>query len=331
MKTKKIVLSVLFLSLLLCDFYGLQIKTERQVDDHTVDILFVSPSILKNRIGDTSDGSIRVILPPSYASSDKRYPVIYFLHGYGDSIYQMSGYYSVLSDAFKAGNAGEFIIVNVNGTNRLGGSFYDNSPVTGNWRDFVVKEAVPLVDSKFRTRADRASRGIAGFSMGGYGALNIAFLHPAVFGALWVHAPGLLKGGDLPLMLGQWNSSIRKAYASVYSYNLKNKDNYAVVPAMDGSGADAQIIAAWYSGFGDIPEKVSAYLRQKNRLVGISLNYGSSDMYPWLVKGTQELDAELTAKAVPHTLRVWDGGHTFGASQVIDGMLPFFSGVLKGN
>ena len=85
----------------------------------------------------------------------------------------------------------------VPGDNQLGGSFYVNSPVTGNWEDFVVQEVVGYVDNHYRTIARVESRGISGHSMGGFGSLNIAMLHPDVFGAVYSLSPGLFDKNGL--------------------------------------------------------------------------------------------------------------------------------------
>ncbi len=71
----------------------------------------------------------------------------------------------------------------------LGCSWYVNSPVTGNWEDFVIRELVPYVDANFRTLPRRDSRGIAGEFMGGYGALRLGMIHPDVFGAVYALHP----------------------------------------------------------------------------------------------------------------------------------------------
>ena len=72
----------------------------------------------------------------------------------------------------------EAIVVIVNGYNRLTGCFYNNSPVTGNWEDFVVNEVVSYIDSHYRTLPTRDSRAIFGLSMGGYGAFRCALEAP---------------------------------------------------------------------------------------------------------------------------------------------------------
>src|SRR5690606_32545674 len=72
------------------------------------------------------------------------------------------------------------------------GSFYTDSEWTGNWETFTTTELVEYMDKNFRTLASRESRGIAGHSMGGYGAINLAMLHPEIFSSVYGLSPGLM-------------------------------------------------------------------------------------------------------------------------------------------
>ena len=77
------------------------------------------------------------------------------------------------------------IVVMPNARNAFDGSFYTNSPVTGNWEQFIVRDLVNYVDHKYRTLRTRKARGLAGHSMGGYGALRIGMRHPETFSAVY--------------------------------------------------------------------------------------------------------------------------------------------------
>ena len=68
------------------------------------------------------------------------------------------------------------------------GSMYSNSPTTGDWEQFVAEDLVAYVDSHYRTLAARMSRGLAGHSMGGYGAVRIGMKRPDVFSSLSMSA-----------------------------------------------------------------------------------------------------------------------------------------------
>jgi S-formylglutathione hydrolase FrmB len=122
-----------------------------------------------------------------------------------------------LKIAMEKGKSAPFIVVVVNGSGPFGGSFYANSPSTGMWRDYVTREVVPLVDAKFRTIADRGHRMIAGFSMGGFGALDLAFREPEEFGAVWAIA---MNGSIRPTLRARYRPCLslrKKTAACVFS------------------------------------------------------------------------------------------------------------------
>src|SRR6266446_10327765 len=134
-----------------------------------------------------------VLLPPSYdAEKTRRYPVLYLLHGLGDNE-QMpihSGGFNLVEDIWERHQLGDLLIVTPDG----GSSFYINSrDGHRRYEDFFLREFLPQIEKRYRTRAGRASRGIAGISMGGYGALHLAFRHPELFGSLGAHSAALLE------------------------------------------------------------------------------------------------------------------------------------------
>ena len=100
-----------------------------------------------------------------------------------------------------AGGLKPMIVVMPDARTRAGGSFYVNSSADGRWEDFITHDLVQSIDSRFRTLpGDRRHRAIAGHSMGGYGALYLAFRHPDVFGSVYALSPCCLEFvGDLSL------------------------------------------------------------------------------------------------------------------------------------
>ena len=102
------------------------------------DVTIESVALAKNLIGEKSERTIHVYLPPDYDTSAKRYPVVYFLPGFGDRSMDTSS--DAITALIQKGTIQEMIIVVAPGDNRLGGSFYVNSLVTGNWEDFIVQE-----------------------------------------------------------------------------------------------------------------------------------------------------------------------------------------------
>ncbi len=154
-----------------------------------------------------------------------------------------------------------------------------NSVVTGNWEDYVVNEVVEYVDTTYRTIANKDSRGICGFSMGGYGALHLSMEHPDVFGAVLAMSPGLIADGEITMAMDSWNADInfRIAYGRAFSPNTKDTKTYANIPTFDGSKEDNKIVAQWENGFGNISSKVESYLNKKTKLRAIKVMYGEVD------------------------------------------------------
>src|SRR5205823_2060167 len=133
-------------------------------------------------------------LPPSYASSPaKKYPVLYFLHGLNENEMRWSsrGLTDIKLDKMIAdGKIGEFIVAIPFGNI----SFYTNKRNGSEpWEDMIVSEFLPMVESTYRVNATRATRGVSGISMGGYGALKIAMKHPDLFGSVSAHSAVLLQ------------------------------------------------------------------------------------------------------------------------------------------
>lgn len=119
----------------------------------------------------------RVVLPPGYAlvtARAKRYPVLYLLHGWGGN------YDSWLSRSSLRRYAAEHQLIVV--TPEGGNGWYTDAPGGEPYESHLLRELVPDVDRRFRTIAARRGRGVAGYSMGGYGALKLGFRHPELFG-----------------------------------------------------------------------------------------------------------------------------------------------------
>ena len=140
-----------------------------------------------------SDVSCLVYLPPDYeTATDKRYPVVYWLHGL-NGIQRAGAKFVTQLDRFtREGKAPAMIVVMVNG---MRDSFYNDSP-DGKWpiESVIIKELIPHVDQTYRTIAKRETRGVESFSMGGYGAGHLGFKYPEVFGMV-----GVMSGALIPV------------------------------------------------------------------------------------------------------------------------------------
>jgi S-formylglutathione hydrolase FrmB len=137
-----------------------------------------------------------VYLPAGYDAGaaehpPQRYPVLYFLHGLGDNEQTLfnSGGWTLLDDLRTRHRMGDFLIAAPEGRR----SFYINS-ADGSvlYSDFLLREFLPHIETKYRIRPGRAERAISGISMGGYGALRLAFAHPELFSAVSAQSAALI-------------------------------------------------------------------------------------------------------------------------------------------
>jgi len=146
----------------------------------------------------TAGGEVSYLLylPPGYEEAgQRRFPVIYWLHGLNGTQRTGQFFVSLLDAAIRAGQAPPAIVVLVNG---LRDSMYcdtrDGRPV----ETVVVRELIPHVDAAYRTIAQRRARAIEGYSMGGFGAAHLGFKYPDLFGAISVMAGALHTEESLP-------------------------------------------------------------------------------------------------------------------------------------
>jgi S-formylglutathione hydrolase FrmB len=178
-----------------------------------------------------------VIKPATYKKKNNRYPVVYLLHGYG-------GWYSnwIIRAPELKDYADEYsmIIVCPDGGNS---SWYFDSPIdsTMKYETYIGKEVPDYIDAHYRTIKDRKARAITGLSMGGHGALFLAFRHAETFGAC-----GSMSGVvDLSFTKNKYDLSKR------IGDTLQNADNwkkYSVINLIDNypkdlsAGADSLAI-----------------------------------------------------------------------------------------
>jgi S-formylglutathione hydrolase FrmB len=121
-----------------------------------------------------------IYLPPGYAESGLRYPVVYDLHGLGGSQYD-NGQWVIPSfeTAMKARTIGPMIVVFPEG---LPEAYYtDSKDGTKPSETRIIRDLIPYIDANYRTVAHRQLRAVTGFSMGGYGSMELATKFPDVF------------------------------------------------------------------------------------------------------------------------------------------------------
>lgn len=154
-----------------------------------------SAALEGNPLGDPADRPLVIYLPPGHEAPDRRFPAIYFLHGFTGSARQWintSGFIPTVPERLDGlitrGAIPPMIGVFIDGWTALGGMQWDNSEGTGRYRDYVVQDVVPYVDRHLRAIPEARARAVVGKSSGGYGALVMGRHHPDVFAHVGVHA-----------------------------------------------------------------------------------------------------------------------------------------------
>ena len=163
--------------------------------------------------------SYLLYLPPDYENAkDRRYPVVYWLHGIGGSQQGAPRMAQRLTKAIKEGKSPPMIVVYVNGMVRSG--YVDTA--NGKWpvETVTIKELIPHIDETYRTIAGREGRCVEGFSMGGSGAAKWGFKYPELFGSVSIFAGALHNIASLQKRDG--GARLREIYGGAERYNENN-------------------------------------------------------------------------------------------------------------
>ncbi len=323
-------------------------------DGKIIQVSIQSKALENNLLGDSSKKNILVYLPPNYGKNlHNRYPVLYLLHGFGgqigakswfsmDSIVQLSRINRMISDKIIR----PFIIVMPDGHNKLGGAFYTNSIATGNWEDYVYQEVVKLIDSSFRTIPSQESRGIAGHSMGGYGALKIAMKHPDVFSSVYASSACCLgistedndysaEDIDRALAASSWEDFSKLEFfsraiianAASWSPNPAKAPFFADLPF--GVAKNADQLAAQFKMTANLPLwMIEQNVSNLKRLKAISFDVGNQEEA--IQRYNVAFSKSLSRNGVAHQFYIFKGGHVNQLKKQFENfILPFFSKNLK--
>ncbi len=324
----------------------------------SVDCTVQAPSLANNKLGDAAELAVTVMLPDGYAASTTRYPTIYMLGGYTEPLNIVFGSFTAALAGKTAAPNPQVIVVMVSGTNALGGGFYVNSPVTGNWDDAIARDLVGYVDGHYRTINAAKSRGIAGHSMGGSGALSLAMHHPELFGAVYALSPGLFDTDGADARLGQSGivSSVLDIAKSLGSgapdaekivgralsggEDLEFEFAYGMAFAPDPSAPmlmkfpysgdpaspkrDAETWKLWEAGFGALPDKLQKYGAALKGMAGVGLDWGKQDEYAWIPAGCAYFVSLLQEAKITVTSEAYEGTHSGQlGDRMVNHMLPF--------
>ncbi len=308
-----------------------------------------------NLLGDSPDRRVLVYLPPSYQSdTQRRYPVVYLLHGNGghaeDWLAGTPGKASALlavdsmDQLIASGAVREMILVMPDCHNRYGGAHYLDNEVTGNWGRFVASDLVNFIDAKYRTVAAATSRGITGGSMGGAGALRVAMANPDTFSAAYSmsggmlgfdnrHYPGWMLGDaawkkvvTLDHELGTDHTHDRAmSFVTAFSPNAKNPPLFVDFPFHVENDRLVRVDAVWQRWLELDPLRmIERGTLSPKRLKAIAFDCGWRDVL--VIDGNRRLHESLKRSDVPHSYAEYDGDHGSGwGERFRKFVLPFFS------
>ena len=301
-------------------------------------IKVASPSLAGNLQGNPTDRDVVVYLPPAYqADSGRRFPVLYQLHGWLPSAEvwsQMIDLEQGANAAIANGSAKEMIIVVPDALTIFEGSMYSTSVTTGDFEGFIVRDLVEYIDAHYRTIPERASRGLSGHSMGGYGTLRIGMKHPDVFGALFAMSSCCLMNqapsrevveqqiertaGGAPA--GRGFGNVILAQAAAWAPNPQKPPLYLDWPYENGEFVP-QVAAKWAANSPLV--FVDQYVQSLRSYRAIYVDVGDADS---LLATNEQLNESLERLGVGHEFEVYEGDHGNRVAQRFrENVLPFFS------
>lgn len=309
----------------------------------------IQSKVLQNTGGENPDRRISVYLPPQYDEPGKRFPVIYYLHGFMSTDTIMPFMKNILDKAITSGKIRPYILVISDQYTLFEGSFYSNSSLTGNWEDFTANELVTYVDQHFKTIARRDSRGIAGHSMGGYGAFKIAMLHPDVFCGVYSLSPGLLafvkefgpnslsykdvqKIKTIEELKRSYYPRVLVAVARAWSPNPAKPPFYCDFPFVydgDKMTVNQAVLEKWEA---NMPVyMVDKYADNLRKLKAIKLDWGRNDA-PRFPLQIGMLSQRMENLGIEHFAEEYIGDHGnklwTADGRILNDMLPFFNDYL---
>lgn len=306
-------------------------------------------SLEGNLIGDSPDRNVSIYLPPDYNKNlDKRYPVIYLLHGFsgkktGANNWEWAFNAVDVNEIISSGTVKPMIIVMPDACNEFGGSMYTNSITTGFWEDFITYELTDFVDANFRSIPSGDSRGIAGHSMGGYGAIKIAMKHPDIFRSVYGTSPCCMdqNPGNFStnrvteamsvesledINEASFGSKTFLASAAAFSPNPENPPFYADFPFKITGGSPSiieNVRARWLANYPNW--MADQYVTNLRNLHAISIDAGNRDI-PGLLESNQNFSETLNRLNVQNKFDVFEGGHGDKVGERIKTkILQFFS------
>lgn len=308
-------------------------------------------SLAGNRIGIPTTRRISAYLPDGYETPGRRFPVVYYLPAFFEdhtAPFANHGAQAVLDAAIRDRVIPPLILVSADYGTPMGGSWFVNSPVTGNWEDFVVREIVPHVDAKYRTLPRAESRGIAGDRMGGHGAIRFGMTHPELFGSVYaLHPIGTGTGLQTMLSRPDWEvlagaktlddlkgDGFSLIFTSIFQAHLPNPARAPLFFDPPARRVDGQLVIdpAVTERLHDnflLARLVPRHAANLRKLRGLKFDWARGDANQDHVYSNQAFTHVLDEFGVPYEAEEYRGGwgerHWTADGRVATDMLPFFA------
>ena len=240
-----------------------------------------------------------VYLPSDYDNSQRSYPVVYLLHGYGDDNTGWLQFGEVNRYADKAiaeGTIPPMIIIMPNGDSSWFMNSFDGKE---KYEDFFVDEFIPTIEKTYRVKAEKRYRGIAGLSMGGFASFLLALKHPDLFAAAAPLSAAIYDNESIAVME---DKAYEVEFAPMYGHGLKGKE---------------RLTPHWYNN--SILNLVENKTVSEISKVRYWVDCGDKDE---LSVDNCQLHIAFMRKGVPHEFRIRDGVHswTYWRSGITDAL-----------
>lgn len=241
-----------------------------------------------------------IYLPPDYDTSEREYPVVYMLHGIGGdhTRWFRDGDAAAIADSLiAAALIPPVILVSADGSQSF---WVDSDPVGafGPIETAFVEDLVPHVDRTYRTMETRRGRMVLGNSMGGYGALHVAFKHPEMFRAVAALSPAIRADSVYPVP--------GPAFGEPFDPSRYAAENpFTLLESFRTRGGDLAL--------------------------PVYLVAGDADFRAWLMEGTMDFHLALYEADLPTELRIVDGRHDWALwRSTLGSSLVFVTGRSQG-
>jgi len=220
--------------------------------------------------------TFRYVLPDGYEEKIKtgaRFPVVYLLHGLSGNFKNWSDKTDIAERARKHG----FITVFPDG----GDGWYTDSETvkSDRYEGYLVLDLIPFIDSTFKTVATKEGRGVAGLSMGGYGAIKYGLKYPGSF-------------------------SIVGSFSGALDAPLRSQDNPALSPSLNQTFGAMESETRWRNDVFRIAE-----LSSPEEIASVPFIFFACGVDDWLFDINRNFAALLVKKKMPHEFRQIPGRH----------------------